>query len=102
MKFDVSNEIYNESSVETGDAVARGMIATGLRLRDAIEALFGVTGPAIVAIEASSSDLAAADYVVVIGAADYRTGVSECRSLHFPRNATPSSRARLARLVANW
>lgn len=102
MKFNVSNEIYDESSVETGDAVARGMIATGLRLRDAIKALFGVTGPAIVAIEASSSDFAAADCVTVIGAADYHTGVSESRALHFPRNATPSSRARLARLIINW
>lgn len=102
MKFKISNEIYDESSAETGDAVAHGVIATDLRLRDAIKALFEVTGPAIVAIEASSSDLAAADYVVVVGAVDYRTGVSECRALHFPRNATPSSRARLVRLVTNW
>lgn len=102
MKFSVSNEIYDEASVETGDAVARGLIATGLRLRDAVEALFGVAGPAIVAVEASSTDFAAAEHVTVIGAADHRTGTSECRALHIPRSATPSSRGRLVRLVVNW
>lgn len=103
-KFHVTYEIVTPESAEHGDAAERGFVTPGgwrheinstdindpgldLDLRSAVN-LIGC-------VENSGSWFTETD-----GRDDYRTGANERRSLHPPRNITPASYARLARLLA--
>ena len=102
MLFNVTYEIVSPDSAEHGEAERRGFAAVELRLRDAIRELFEVETSetdCIQAIKPSCSDPSAAQWITVYNGMQYRTGCFENRSLHYPQNITPSSAARIARLV---
>ena len=103
MAYAVTYEIVTPESAEHGDAEERGYIAQGVSLREAIRAVYetrsdGQCG-AIECVEASASVPSEMRWISVYNGAEYETGAHETRSLHIPEHVTPSSRARLLRLV---
>ena len=99
-KFFVTYDIVTHESAARGDAAEHGFIArdargvhrmenrpASMRLR---QALYLIS----CAVEDSGSWFTETD-----GRTDYRTGDVETRSLHPPRNITPASYDRLARLL---
>lgn len=104
MLFNVTYEIISQDSAELGDAARRGFAGVELDLRSAIRELFEVETQetdCIQAIEPNCSDLSAARCVTVYNGMQYHTGNFENRSLHFPEHITPSSAARIVRLIQN-
>lgn len=98
-KFTVTYDIVTEESAEYGDAEERGFVLPGgwhqpdvndphvsMSLREAVN-LVGC-------VENSGSWFTETDERF-----DYETGGRETRSLHPPRNVTPSSYRRLCRLL---
>lgn len=103
--FNVTFEIVTPESAENGDAEERGYIVEGATLREAIDALFETRTSqcaGLSCVEASDSDESAARWITAYNGAEYITGASESRSLHFPDNLTPASRARLVRLLKDY
>ncbi len=96
-KFSVTYETITPESAEIGDCEDRGYIAEDVTLREAIGELNGA------AVEPScypfDADYPYTWFSTVDGDTDYRTGAVEYRSLHLPKNLTPSTRARIARLL---
>lgn len=102
MLFNVTYEIVSQNSAEFGEAERRGYAGVELDLRSAIRELFEVETPetdCIQAIEPNCSNLSSARWVTVYNGMQYETGKFENRSLHFPEHITPSSAARIVRLV---
>lgn len=101
--FSVTYKIVTPESAENGDAEERGYIVQGACLREALQHLFDTRSDGfcggIECIEASASEIQYARWVSVYNGAEYETGAHESRSLHFPEGMTPSSRARILRLV---
>lgn len=106
-KFNVTFEIVTEESAEFGDVHARGFVLEDVSLSEAIRALGGCAN------EADSSPISLKnpprwfthyDYALrqsnYLDPKDPRAwyGV-ESRSLHLPRDITPSSALRIARLL---
>lgn len=94
MKFNVTYEILTEESIEYGDAAERGFLLQDVSLRDAL-AEFHYHGY----IEASSSHISPGDWFTAYGDMNSRTGESENRSLHPPRNISMASLKRIAHLL---
>jgi hypothetical protein len=96
-KFSVTYERYfpHEEGEEVCDADERGFVVEDVSLREAIEEVGGAS-------EASSWPFTGdhdAWFTNNEYDHDYRTGVTESRSLHMPRNLTPATRRRIARLL---
>lgn len=98
-RFTVTYDIVTSESAEDGDVAEAGFVCPGgwrfgadedadvaVTLRDALR-LVGC-------VEDSGTWFTETD-----GREDYRTGAVERRALHPPRNITPSSYARIARLL---
>lgn len=97
--FRVTYDVVTPESAEHGDVAERGFVLPGnwhasvddpgeaaMSLREAVRLCYPQ--------EDAGSWFAECD-----GRVDYRTGAEERRSLHPPRNITPASYARLARLL---
>lgn len=98
-RFRVTYEIITEESAEHGEAEEMGFICPGgYRFGADEDADVNVTlheaARLVGCLEDSGSGFTEAD-----GRIDYRTGEHERRSLHPPRNITPSSYARLKRAL---
>lgn len=96
-KFHVTYEIVTPESVENGEAEEGGFVqpggwhtedSEGMSLREAVDL-----------VDAGVMEDAGSWFVEVDVRVDYRTAAEERRSLHPPRNITPSSYARLRRLL---
>ena len=98
--FTVTIERWNEAEREAGDTDRRGIEDSGLCLRDAIHAAQQVPSRASETrgTYASDSNPSAARWVTC-DYLEYETGDSVEASIHFPRNTTPASRARLVRML---
>lgn len=92
--FDITFEIITPESAEYGDAEASGFEMENVTLREAYDFLRWQGGYC----EASDSDTKQAQWLTFYGEPDFRTGETTNYSLHIPRNATPSSRMRIAKL----
>lgn len=100
--FDVSFEIVTPESAAHGEAEERGMIASGLTLRDALNDWQDTRTnqcDCVQSIAADCSDHAQARSVTIINGMEFKTGATESRTLHFPKAITGASRGRLARLL---
>lgn len=100
-KFNVTYDIVTEESAECGDTAENGFISQGVGLRDAIKDLFQTRTNAVdgvSAIELSGYPVQYARWLTVTNGMEYETGDYESRSLHFPKNITPSSIRRIAKL----
>lgn len=106
MRFSVTYEIVTPESAEFGDAESRGFISQDVGLRDAITDLLETRTSrcdGVVAIENDTcpGELRPGGWITVINGAEFETGATESRSLHIPRNVSPSSSARIERIVRN-
>ena len=85
--FSVTYEIVTPESAEHGEADEIGYLDEGLTLREAMRL-------------ASPSENCGRWWAETgEGRQDYRTGAVETRSIHPPRNITPSSYARVSRVL---
>lgn len=93
--FRVTYEIITPESAENGDADERGFVAPGewrgaepvdMTLREAMRLAY-------------PQEDCGGWFAEVDGRQNYRTGAEERRSIHPPRNITPSSYDRLCRLL---
>lgn len=100
-RFAVTFERVTAESAELGDAESRGYVLHNATLRDAIEALQGAyCEPDSWPISLANPPRWFTAYRTNEGTRDYYdAGVEESRSLHLPRNITPSSAIRIARLL---
>jgi hypothetical protein len=93
--FSVTYEIVTPESAEECDAAERGFVCENVSLREALAEIDGAS-------EASEwpfdgrNDAWFTNYEY---GTDYATGAQESRSLHMPRNLTPATRRRIARLL---
>lgn len=96
-QFRVTYAIVTPESAEQGDYDETGFVSEGCSLSEAVDLIGGSTA------EADSSPISLStpprwftqsEYDV-----NYSTGATESRSLHLPRNITPSSALRIARLL---
>ncbi len=106
-RFLVTYDIVTYESAEHGDVAESGFVTPGgwrdadpcldppeahaMTLREALD----LVSP----VYASSSHPRPGDWFIGHETQDYRTGESETRSLHPPRDITPSSMRRLARVL---
>lgn len=97
--FSVSYSRWDESAYEAGDTDDMGMLDSGLSLRDAMDTIDRMPLAAHRYTEADCSALHQASSVNWNGLLSYECGQDVNYTLHFPRNTTPSSRARLCRLL---
>lgn len=95
-KFNVTYEIITEESAQAADAEERGFLLEDVSLRDAINEVCNHGY-----IEASCYPIKHSPYVwfTAYGEMDMHDGSYENRSLHCPKNITPSSHRRVARLL---
>jgi hypothetical protein len=104
LTFDVTYDIVTPESAEQGDYEELGFIAKGVCLRDAIEAVRDTRTSQVAGIEAIEPSSVGRnfdfDWIRVVNGMEYETGAQESRTLHIPRHATPSTRARILRLVS--
>jgi len=102
--FLVSFDIVTPESAEYGDYAESGMVGEYPRLRDAIEALHETRTSYVDGVEAvePSETGNCPRWVTVFNGREFETGAQESRSLHFPESLTPSTRARLVRLVKEF
>lgn len=96
--FCVTFELVTPESAENGEASETGFLSEGCSLREAVDLLGGS------AHEADSFPLTRSNpprwfTYTDSDPRDFRTGEIESRSLHLPRNTTPSSALRVARLL---
>jgi len=100
--FHVTYDIVTPESAEHGDFAESGFLdAMGSR----IEALFGKLTPGVDLSLRQALNLCCPNedsgswFTESDGRADYQTGANERRALHPPRNISPASYRRLARLL---
>ena len=96
--FNVTQAIYTAAGCER----CRGYIEQNLSLREAIRSLFETRTSHVDGIECaepSDSDTRHAQWITVYNGMEFKTGMSEQRSLHFPETLTGASRARLCALI---
>lgn len=94
--FDVTYDVVTPESAEYGDVEECGFVATNLSLTEALRAM----GNTEDAVDANDSRRECARWITAYRVEeDFRTGAIESRSIHFPDNLTPSTRARICRLV---
>lgn len=98
--FTVTYARWNDSEAQAGGTARHGIEDSGLCLRDAIHAAQQVPSRASETrgTYASDSTPSAARWVTC-ESIEYETGDSVEASIHFPRNTTPASRARLVRML---
>jgi hypothetical protein len=95
-KFNVTYSIVSQESAEQGDFSETGFIIESTDLRDAIKETFKTRTCHVGGIESIERQ----DYSVSVqNSMEFLTGDYEERTLHIPRNVTPSSRKRILRLV---
>lgn len=97
MDFRVTYSIFTPDSIEAGEAAENGFISEGCSLREAIRLVGGCAFWADVCsatIENPPRWFTNAEY-----SEDFRTGLSEHRSLHLPDHISPHSAMRIARLL---
>lgn len=99
--FNVTWERVNEAEAEIGDTERRGMLRAGLRLREAVNAVWEYPdrGNDHLGVQANCSEPTSASWVTA-HFREYRTGESIALSIHFPASTTPASRARLVRALS--
>jgi hypothetical protein len=99
--FNVTYEIVTEESAENGDVESNGVLAENVSLREAAQILGETESPhcSLEMIEASEYPVRFPRWVTAYNSADYITGITENRHLHFPESATGSSRRRVCRLL---
>jgi hypothetical protein len=110
-QFTVTYDIVTYESAEHGDAAERGFVLPGqwhVELPDRVcgEAAGAIMDDckmtlreAIDLVGCCETDACGRSYYETDGHVDYRTGAEERRALHLPRNATASTRRRIARLL---
>lgn len=95
--FSVTYEIFGESEIEAGETDRRGYVVEKVGLREAVRELGGI------AIQADTWPLSRRSPPRWFDNYEYGhcycTGDRESRSPHLPRNVTPSSALRVARLL---
>lgn len=99
--FGVTWEIVTDESAACGDVARRGTSGVNATLREALETV-RMTLPndaGIASIEPNDSDVNAARWVTYFCGRGSRSGSFTSVSLHFPRDLSPSSRARVARFL---
>lgn len=95
-KFRVTYEIVTHESAEHGDAESRGYVQPGEWRTD--DAGDGLTLREAMRLAAPQED-SGRWWSEVDGRQNYTTGAVETRSIHPPRNITPSSYARVSRVL---
>lgn len=99
--FGVTWEIVTDESAACGDVARRGTSGVNATLREALETV-RMTLPndaGIASIEPCSSDIKAARWITYACGRGSRSGDFMSVSIHFPRDLSPSSRARVARFL---
>jgi hypothetical protein len=102
--FTVAFARYTPESIEDGDAESCGMLTDSpVCLRAALEYARDepTSRQALHSIEANDSRDSDARWISFMFSEDYETGESIETSIHWPENTTPSTRARLCRLLRN-
>ena len=102
--FSVTFERYlpHDAEDDICEPDERGYVAEGLSLREAMEELFDMPCGHIESVEADSWPVSVTmppRWITANGTADYRTGIAESRSIHFPRNITAASAMRCYRVI---
>lgn len=98
--FRVTYEIVTHESAAHGDAESRGFVLPGgwrVDVNDDSEDV-GVSLREALRLAFPQED-SGAWFSEVDGRVDYQTGAVETRAIHPPRNVTPSSYARIARII---
>lgn len=100
MSFDVSYQRVNEREAMHGGTSRHGFVAQGLTLREAVEAVRRET-PSASETRGTWPDCSDVRHArnVSTEVECWEDGDSLTLAVHFPSNATPSSRARLARVL---
>lgn len=101
-RFTVTFEIVTPESAEDGEAEEMGTISEKVRLRDAIDDVRATRtskcdGVSFIEPSESGPDFR---WVTIGNGMEFETGARESRSIHIPDNVTPSSRARILRLLS--
>lgn len=98
--FGVTYAITTEESAADGEHAESGWIEEFVPLRDAVKAVRETRTNAVDGISSiECSESGAPRFVTVSNGMEFETGAYEERSLHMPRNLTPATRRRIARLV---
>lgn len=98
--FTVTYEVVTPESAEQGDAESRGFVLPGGWRVDVTDDSDDVGMSLREALRlASPQEDSGSWFSEVDGRVNYRTGAVETRSIHPPRNVTPSSYERLARII---
>lgn len=97
--FTVTSERWTYDDIEAGDTTECGTVSEGDTLRDALRLVFHAPMASTEHITASCSDRRAARWVEWSGLESFRTGDRITYAIHFPKNTTGASRARLCRLL---
>lgn len=94
--FNVTFEIITPESAENGEAESMGFEHENCSLREAWDCVrWGCEG----GVEANEWPMQSPRWVTFYNVeTDFRTGAVKSLSVHFPRNITPASAIRLARL----
>ena len=98
-KFSVTYEYITEESAENGEAEETGFLGEAETLHDAVALLYGSRTNAI---DGGGHIEDGGSWLTCYGGREFMTGNYENRSLHPPRNITPSSYKRLGRAIRNW
>lgn len=94
--FSVTFEIVTHESAENGETEEHGFVVQDVSLREALRD-FGNHAQAANSWPVSRSY--PPRWLIAPSDKDYATGAEETRSLHFPRDITPSSAIRIARML---
>lgn len=96
-KFSVTYEVVTPESAEDGDTAERGFVVEDVSLRDALDEFdCGAIEPSSWPVDFNWQHTW---YTERDGRIDYLTGAVETRSFHLPKDLTPSTRRRIARLL---
>ena len=101
MKFNVTYAWYDEDAFMQGEPLESGYVDKDLSLREALRLTDETEDNCIDgrSVEEDHSDYREARSIRVCNNMSWCSGISEDRTLHFPDNLTPASRARLCRLL---
>jgi len=96
--FSITYEIITHESAENGECAEEGFILQDVSLKEAMSELRWIG--AMEASNTSDSDDWGMWFLQIDPNVDMQTGAEERWSFHVPRGLTPSTRRRIARLVA--
>jgi len=95
--FSVTYEVFTPESAADGESAESGFIVDNVSLRHAVSALNGAAvEPSVYPFDPGYPYVW---FTTIDGDIDCRTGETEYRALHMPRDLTTSTRRRIARLL---